>query len=63
MSERLTSCPKCKSINISIINVHNPNTFSMNSKATLLCNHCNNEWEDLIASKHFEEQKRKEYII
>ena len=62
MSERLTNCPKCHSFNIGTIIVHNPDTQDMNSKATLFCNECKNEFEGLITSKYYENQRKKGYI-
>ena len=63
MSEQLNQCPKCKSINYSVVKVHNPDTTDMNSKATLKCYKCKHEWEDLIASKYHQEQTERGFRI
>jgi len=63
MSERLSRCPACKSLNVETVVVHNPETKDMNSDATLHCRDCDHEWEGLVTSPYLEEQRARGFIL
>lgn len=63
MSERLNMCPKCGSTYLATINIYNPDTTDMNSKALLKCNKCQHEFEDLITSEYTKKLRARGFRI
>jgi transposase-like protein len=63
MSERMIQCPKCRSVNVETVKVHNPETHDMNADATLRCRDCNHEWEGRVGSDYHHEQRRRGWRI
>lgn len=63
MSERLTQCPKCRSVDVETVQIHNPDTIDMNAKATLKCLACQHEWEGLVMSPRQERDRRQGWSL
>ena len=63
MSERINQCHLCKSTDVAVVMIHNPDTQDLNSMATLKCNHCNNEWLGRVTSPWTEKQRRDGFLI
>jgi hypothetical protein len=63
MSERLSRCPACQSLDVETVKVHNPETHDMNSDATLRCRSCEHEWEGLVTSPYYEDQMDRGFIL
>lgn len=51
MSQRRIFCPTCNSVEVETVKVHDPDTHSLNSDATLKCAACQHVWEGLITSE------------
>jgi hypothetical protein len=56
MSERLTRCPACKSLDVRVVKLLNPETHDLNCKADLACP-CGHTWEGLVTSPWTAEQR------
>jgi len=63
MAIKLNECPKCRSFNVRVVKVHNPDTQDMNAKATLACDDCGNEFEGRITSDHHKRQRAMGHCI
>jgi hypothetical protein len=62
MSEQITLCPSCKSIDVRTVSIYNPDTSDMNCEARLACNQCLHEWDGLVTSPKTEEWARLGFI-
>ena len=60
---RSTRCPKCESLDVETVKIHNPDTHDMNSNATLKCRTCGHVWEGRITSEYHLEQRRRGVCI
>jgi hypothetical protein len=63
MAEKIIICPSCKDHYYEIVKIHNPDTCDLNSKATLICKQCNIQWEGLVASSHYKQQREYGWTI
>jgi uncharacterized Zn finger protein len=63
MSERLNLCPECRSRQVEVVTVHNPDTQDMNSNATLKCEDCGHTWEGRVMSKHHRWEREMGFVI
>jgi uncharacterized Zn finger protein len=63
MAERCNLCPQCRSRQVEVVTVHNPDTQDMNSNATLKCGECGHTWEDRVMSEHHREKRRRGLAI
>lgn len=63
MSERLNKCPKCKSTNLIVIKIHNPETHDLNANATLECEDCKNIYKDRVPSPYYKEEYNRGFVI
>jgi|CXWL01.1.fsa_nt_gi transposase-like protein len=62
MSVRLIHCPSCKSRNIEIVKLLNPDTIDMNCKADIKCLDCDNTWVGYTTSPRNKEMRRKGWV-
>jgi hypothetical protein len=63
MAERRSKCPKCFALDPKVLEVLDPDTQNMNSKARLECWDCLHTWEGHVTSKHHQEQRAKGFVI
>jgi hypothetical protein len=63
MSERLNVCPFCKSTAIRVLEVFDPDTTNLNSKARVECEDCWAVWIDWVTSAHTEDQRAKGFVL
>lgn len=63
MSERITLCPRCKSKDVIVGKLHNPETHDLNCQATLSCEVCNHSWEGLTTSPWTESQRENGFLL
>jgi len=57
MSERINICPGCKSKNIEILKIINPETKGMNCEADIRCKECGEEWDGRVTSPYHKKNK------
>ncbi len=62
MSERQTLCPACKSLDVQVQRLLNPDTHDLNCKALLICR-CKHEWEGSVTSPWTEEQRANGFVL
>jgi transposase-like protein len=63
MSERIDSCPNCKSLDVVVLKRHNPDTTDMNCDASFKCDACQHSWEGRTASAYYYDQISRGFII
>jgi hypothetical protein len=65
MSERQTHCPACKSLDVKVQRLLNPETHDLNCKALIFCMAlgCGHSWEGWVTSPWTEEQRAKGFSI
>ena len=63
MSERLTKCKSCGSVDIETISLLNPETCDMNCQALLRCEDCKCVFEGRVTSPYYEKQRERGWII
>jgi len=61
--ELVIRCKKCKSTNLTLIEVINPDTTNMNMDAKLKCNSCGDEAIYQVSSYYTNERREKGFII
>jgi transposase-like protein len=57
MAERLTTCPECKSADVQVLKIINPETWDLNADADLLCDSCHHEWRGKVNSPNRERDR------
>ena len=62
MSERVTTCNKCKSGNLATVKVMDPDTAEMHMKAVLKCRDCGHQDEYQVGSNRYHELRRRGMI-
>lgn len=63
MAEKRNKCPKCFALDPKVIEILDPNTHNMNSKAKLECWDCLHIWEGNVTSNYYEDQMSKGFNL